>query len=150
MDELIQRLNGAAVRYAVIGGQAIRFEGMPRFTMDWDFFVPPRDEANFGRLNAVLQDELDMPVEPLGSHGENFIQTYQTRWGVVQFHLGVPGLPKFDDVEARAVMRTTESGTPVRCVSGIDLLSAKLAANRPQDQVDIAFLQQKKENGTLK
>jgi len=45
MDELIARFNAAGVRYLVIGGQAIRLKGMPRFTMDWDFYIPPRDAA---------------------------------------------------------------------------------------------------------
>jgi hypothetical protein len=31
MDELIERFNKNGVRYLLIGGQAIRLEGMPRF-----------------------------------------------------------------------------------------------------------------------
>ena len=41
MDELIQRLNAQGIRYLVIGGQAARLEGVPRFSMDWDFYLPP-------------------------------------------------------------------------------------------------------------
>ncbi len=118
----------------------MRLSGMPRFSMDWDFFVPPRDEDNIARLNAVLGDELDLPLIPLGPHGENFIQTYQTRWGVVQFHLGLPGVPKFDEAERQALMRQNEVGTRIPCLSGPHLLAAKQAANRPQDQADIEFL----------
>jgi hypothetical protein len=97
MDELIVSLNSAGIRYLVAGGQAMRLVGMPRFSMDWDLFIPPRDQDNFGRINEVLEDELDVPLIPLGSHGENFVQTYQTRWGVLQFHLGLPGVPRFDE-----------------------------------------------------
>ena len=43
MDEVIARFNASAVRYLLIGGQAVRLEGMPRFSMDWDFYIPPRD-----------------------------------------------------------------------------------------------------------
>ena len=43
MDELFQTLNAAGVRYLLVGGQAMRLFGMPRFSMDWDFFIPPRD-----------------------------------------------------------------------------------------------------------
>jgi hypothetical protein len=86
----------------------------------------------------------------LGPKGENFVQTYQTRWGVLQFHLGAPGLPKFEIVEAASVTRTTEQGTPIRCVSGTHLLSAKEAANRPQDQTDIQFLRELRRVGALK
>ena len=45
MDELLARLNSGSVRYLLIGGQALRLLGLPRFSMDWDFFIPPRDET---------------------------------------------------------------------------------------------------------
>lgn len=150
MDELLKIFNQANVRYVLIGGQAMRLLGMPRFSMDWDLLVPPRDEANFARINQLLDQDLDLPLLSLGPKGENFVQTYQTRWGVVQFHLGAPGLPKFEQVEAASVVRTTEHGTPVRCASGKHLLSAKEAANRPQDQPDIQFLNELRRAGGLK
>lgn len=46
MKELFSALNAARVRYLLVGGQAMRLHGMPRFSMDWDFFIPPRDEEN--------------------------------------------------------------------------------------------------------
>ena len=54
MEELLKKLNDAGVRYVVIGGQAMLQEGMPRFTLDWDLFIPPFDQANFDKLNAAL------------------------------------------------------------------------------------------------
>lgn len=142
MDELIQQWNVAGVRYLLVGGQALRLLGMPRFTMDWDFFIPGRNQDNLGRLNALLEKEIDEPLVPLGPVGENFIQTYQTRFGVLQFHLGLPGVPRFDDAEKRARLCPTESGTLVRCLSIDDLLASKTASARPQDQLDIAFLKE--------
>jgi hypothetical protein len=147
MLPLIRLLNENRIRYLVIGGQAIRFEGMPRVTLDWDLFVPRHDAGNLRRLNETLAEHLDTPVEALGPRGENFIQTYQTQWGVVQFHLAPAGLADFDVVESRSLLHTAEDGTPVRCVSGEDLLAAKLAANRPQDQVDIEFLRRRQALG---
>lgn len=149
MDELLKRLSAARIRYLLVGGQAMRLMGMPRFSMDWDFFIPPRDLENFTLLNSVLDIELDLPLVPLGSRGENFIQTYQTRWGILQFHLGLPGAPKFDEAEKHAALRQTESGTSVPCLSGPHLLAAKHAANRPQDQADIEFLLELKRLGKL-
>ena len=54
MNELILAFNAAGIRYLLVGGQAMRLTGMPRFSMDWDFFIPPRDEENFARLNGIL------------------------------------------------------------------------------------------------
>jgi hypothetical protein len=149
MNELLQRFNEAGIRYLLIGGQAMRLRGMPRYTMDWDFFIPPRDERNFQLLNEVLEEELDLPLIPLGPSGENFVQTYQTRWGVLQFHLGVPGVPRYDDAEKAADIRMTEREVPARCLSGMHLLQAKQAANRPQDQSDIEFLIELQKLGKL-
>jgi hypothetical protein len=149
MNELLQAFNAADIRYLLIGGQAMRLNGMPRYSMDWDFFIPPRDDENFLKLNQVLGEELDMPLVPLGLRGENFIQTYQTRWGVIQFHLGLPGVPRFDEAEKAGVLRETEYGVSVRCLSGVHLLAAKRAANRPQDQADISFLEELQRFGKL-
>ena len=149
MNELIQQFNEAGVRYLLIGGQAMRLTGMPRSTMDWDFFIPPRDEANFALLNKLLGDELDIPLIPLGPAGQNFMQTYQTSHGVLQFHLGLPGSRRFDEAEKAAVIRKTDKSVPVKCLSGLHLLAAKQAADRPQDQADIEFLLELRRLGKL-
>jgi len=141
MDDVIRRLNERGVRYLVIGGQALRLAGMPRFSMDWDVYIPPRDAESLALINEILGDELDVPLVPLGPHGANFVQTYQVREGIIQFHLGGPGLPPFEEAEERAVTLETEKGTPVRCLSREDLLESKRRANRPQDQGDIEFLE---------
>jgi len=149
MDEVIRRFNEHGVRYLVIGGQAVRLEGCPRYSMDWDVYIPSRDTANIERINQVLGDEIDVPLIPMGPRGENFVQTYQTQWGVLQFHLTGPGLPPFDEAEQRAVLHMTEEGVPVRCLAGSDLLESKKRANRPSDSVDIDFLEKKKSLGLL-
>ncbi|MCQ2380665.1 MAG: nucleotidyltransferase [Victivallaceae bacterium] len=146
MERLLSKLNEAGVRYVVIGGQAMLQEGMPRFTLDWDIFIPPFDEENFSRLNNALVDELDMAVEPLDiKTGEGFVQTFQTSVGVVQFHLSPPGLPRFQIVEDRAVIHEFH-GIPVKYLCLDDLLSSKLAVARDKDSDDILFLTTKKEN----
>lgn len=40
MDELFKELQAAGIRYLVVGGQAMRLMGMPRYSMDWDLFIP--------------------------------------------------------------------------------------------------------------
>ena len=140
MDEVIRRFAAHRVRYLLIGGQAVRLAGLPRFSMDWDFFIPPRDVENLRRIEKALGDELDCPLDPLGPRGENAIQTYQTQWGVIQFHLGGPGLPAFDLAEQRAQAYATENGTPTRCLGLADLIESKQRAGRPQDVQDAEFL----------
>ena len=106
MNELLLQFNAAGIRYLLIGGQAMRLTGMPRFSMDWDFFIPPRDPKRLTSLNRLSKQELDAPLVPLGPKGENFIQTYQTRWGVLQFHLGLRAF--------RALMRRNGPVSPAK------------------------------------
>ena len=146
MEELLKKLNDAQVRYVVIGGQAMLQEGMPRFTLDWDLFIPPFDTDNFAKLNSALAGELDMAVEPLDvKTGEGFVQTFQTSAGIIQFHLSPPGLSKFAEVEARAVTRDY-NGVPVKYLCLDDLLNSKLAIARDKDADDILFLKIKKQH----
>jgi hypothetical protein len=140
MDEVIATFNKNGVRYLLIGAQAVRLHGMPRYSFDWDFYVPAKDEENFKKINLLLAEDLDMPLLPLGTRGENFIQTYQTKYGLLQFHLLGPGFPPFEEAERDAAMLTLESGTNVRCVSAPVLLRMKEASNRAQDQADILYL----------
>jgi hypothetical protein len=37
---------------------------MPRFSLDWDLFIPPRDAANLERINAILESEAQEGLEP--------------------------------------------------------------------------------------
>ncbi len=149
MEPLIELFNLHKIRYLVIGGQAVRLEGFPRFSMDWDVLIPPHDLDNIARINALLENELDYPLEPLGPHGENFIQTYQTRWGILQFHLGAPGLARFDTLESRAVERMLSEGIVTKCICGTDLLASKRATHRAADIEDIEFLETKQQAGLL-
>ena len=141
MDEVIQLFNENAIRYLVFGGQAVRLEGMPRYTMDWDVFIPGKDLDNIQLINELLEGDLDLELVPMGEHGENLIQTYQTRWGIIQFHLAVAGIRSFDEAEKRAVFHDDENGSNVKCLSIEDLIASKKAVARPQDQADIEFLE---------
>lgn len=144
MDELIQCFNENSIRYLVFGGQAVRLEGMPRFSMDWDLFIPGKDAKNMERINELLVGELDLPLVPVGPRGENLIQTYQTRWGIVQFHLAVAGIRSFADAEAHATEHANENGVKVKTFSLDDLVASKEAVGRPQDLEDIEFLRLKR------
>ena len=145
MDELIRWFNENSIRYLVFGGQAVRLEGMPRFSMDWDLFIPSKDDQNMARINELLVDELDLPLVPIGPRGENLIQTYQTRWGIIQFHLAVAGIRSFDDAEARATEHANENGLMVKTFSLDDLVTSKEAVGRPQDLADVEFLKIKQQ-----
>ncbi|OQW96168.1 MAG: hypothetical protein BWK77_06110 [Verrucomicrobia bacterium A1] len=142
MDDVIRRLDASGARCLLIGGQAMRLEGMPRFSMDWDFLIDD-NPPNLARIAECLGDELDLPLVPRGPKGENIVQTYQTRWGVLQFHLAIPGIASFQDAWGRRERRPSDQGVLFLCLSTRDLLAAKRASGRPQDLIDAEFLAQK-------
>jgi len=142
MEPLIQAMEKAHVRYLLIGGQAMRLHGMPRFPMDWDIYLPRNDAQNSERLNTALAPFIEEPVTPLGPREAGVVQTFQIPYGLIQFHLLVPGLSGFDEMEAETEELADEHGNLLKCLPADHLLETKLAANRPQDQADIAFLQE--------
>jgi hypothetical protein len=145
MEVQLSQMNALGARYVVIGGQAMLQEGMPRFTLDWDLFIPYDDSNNFDRINQALAGELDLDLLPFDPKtGEGFIQTFQTGAGIIQFHQMVPGLPKFDSVETRSIIRDYK-GVPIRYLCLDDLLASKLAVARDKDSDDILFLTMKKQ-----
>jgi predicted nucleotidyltransferase len=148
VNDVIRQLAQAKVRFIIIGGHAIRYAGFPRFTQDWDLYIPPRDAENFAKINCAMEEERDIEVLPLGPNGENFIQTFQTQWAVLQFHLIVAGIPSFEEAEAEAV-EVTDGGVKVKRLSGRHLLAAKEKAGRPSDQQDIFFLRELQRQGKL-
>ena len=83
--------------------------------MDWDFFVPAHDLANFEKLNNLLSDELREDIIPLSPTGEGFIQTFQTQNGIIQFHLLLPGIKSFDEAEKKGPKIKGESCLPTEC-----------------------------------
>ncbi len=143
METIISLFNSNQVRYLLIGGQAVRLFGMPRYSMDWDLYIPGRDLDNIKIINLLLSGVIDMDLEPLGDKGQNFIQTYQTEYGIIQFHLAPLCLPPFDQAEKRSVTAKSETGLEIKCLSPEDLYECKKKVNRPKDEADILFLERK-------
>ena len=141
METIIQRFNDSGIKYLVIGGQCIRLLGMPRYSMDWDFYIPGKDIENLDKLNGVLDGIIDMDIEPLGDKGQNFIQTFQTVYGIMQFHLAPVALPPFGEAYSRHFTYVTDNGVSIKTISPEDLYLCKVKINRPKDAEDILYLQ---------
>jgi predicted nucleotidyltransferase len=148
VNEAVKKLANAGVRFIVMGGHAIRYAGFARPTMDWDLFIPPHDQENLRKINQTLDKELDMEVVELGPKGEHFIQTFQTQWAILQFHLIVAGIRSYEEAEASAVS-VVDDGVRVKRLSGRHLLATKEKANRGKDEDDLKFLRSLQREGVL-
>jgi hypothetical protein len=140
VEQIIELFNENNIKYLVIGGQAIRLMGMPRYSMDWDIYIPGKDIGNINKINELLSNILNMELEPLGPQGLNFIQTFQTPYGILQFHLAPVAIAKFSETSKTAKRLTTETGVAIKCISPEELYKCKKKIARPQDEADILFL----------
>jgi hypothetical protein len=140
--DLFRAFNAADARYLVVGGYAVIFHTEPRYTKDIDIWVEPTAE-NAPRVYRALA-EFGAPLEGLSTRDlTDPLLVYQI--GIepnrVDVIMGVPGLD-FEPAYLRAV-RTTYGGEAIRIVSLADLITAKRAAGRLQDLLDVERLTEK-------
>lgn len=127
------------IKYLVVGGMAVSFHAVPRYTKDLDLLVyvkPPQQQMLFQCLRDFgVPTHLISPEDFLK---EDFV-----------FHFGVPpwrvdmltSIPGVDFAEAYAERVFMPLGDySASCLSRDWLLRAKKASGRPQDLLDIAAL----------
>jgi hypothetical protein len=133
-------LNGAEVRYLVVGAYAVTFHARPRFTKDLDVWVDPEPAnavrawkalAAFGApMGEVRPEDLTKP--------ELVFQI-----GVVPNRIDI--LTQIEGVDfgvAWARRAAAEyDGRPIQIISRQDLIANKRAVGRPQDLLDVAELE---------
>ena len=138
-EELLELLNAHKAEYLVVGGYALAFHGVPRFTGDIDLFVKP-ESANAKRILSVLNE--------FGFGSLNFSESdFTSPDNVVQ--LGVPPVRvdimtsltgvSWEKAEAGKI-RGSYGTTAVSFISKKDLIANKKALGRNKDMADIEAL----------
>ena len=154
LRELLERLIEAEVRFVLVGGLAVNAWGHLRGTRDVDL-VPDPDRENLTRLNELLRGlggKCDVDGRLLDS---NAILTFlwtgdrtfiHTELGPIDILQGLPQVPRFEELDKRAVDVDLD-GLVVRVCSLEHLLEMKRASERPRDREDIAALEVAQEPG---
>jgi predicted nucleotidyltransferase len=148
LTEVVRMLNGAGVRYVVIGGWAALIHGVARSTNDVDV-VYARDADNIRRLAEALRPwkpylrgaPPGLPFrwdEPTIRAGLNF--TLVTERGDLDLLGYVVGGRTYEELLPFTEEVTTD-GSPCRVVTLERLIQLKRAAGRPKDFEAIAELQ---------
>ena len=140
--EFFESFNAHEVRYLVVGGYAVGFHGLPRYTGDIDTWVEPTPENSRRTVAAMADFGFVSPgLEPDAFAVENVVvQIGQSplRIDVMTSPSGVAFGPCFEarlDVEA--------DGVPIHVI-GLDCLRAnKAASGRPQDLADLSRLSER-------
>lgn len=139
-EGFLELLNTHAVEYLVIGGYAVGFHAVPRFTKDLDVLVRPQP-ANAERVIAALTAFIgppDISVERLSSPDlVLMLGIPPTRIDVLTSISGVA----FEEAWPRRV-EGPYGGQTVWFIGREDLIAAKLAAGREQDLIDVRRLEQ--------
>lgn len=147
-DELLQRLVGAKVDFVLVGGLAVNAWGVVRGTKDVDVVVNP-DPENLTRLaetavaagGHVQAEEMlaGSPASIAALLGSGDRVVIETRLGVLDVIQGMPGVPGYEELSARAT-QTTILGAEINVCGLDDLRAMKRAAGRTRDLADLEDL----------
>ena len=154
IEQVLDALNRACVRYLVVGGVAVVLHGHLRTTADLDLVIQ-LERGNVLRAMSALRDLQYRPRAPVPS--EAFAEReVRGEWirekGLAVFSLWSPGHPTlevdvfvsepfdFDAVYARAV-RVPLERSEVTVIALQDLIALKRQVGRPRDQEDVAALE---------
>jgi hypothetical protein len=137
--ELLSVLNAYNVKYLVVGAYAVSVYAQPRATKDLDILVKP-DAENAKAVYAALT-QFGAPLEGLtfADFAERGPFFHMGREPVaVDILTEIPGV-EFDAAWERRVEEIIDVATGLKAslISREDLITAKLAAARPQDLADV-------------
>jgi hypothetical protein len=140
--DLFSALSTAGAEFLVVGGHAVMFHTVPRFTKDIDVWVRPTQENArrvYDALRAFGAPMSDLTVADLATVGTIF------QIGLAPNRIDV--LTSIESVEFEGAWQrrvsTTYGGVPIHVLSIEDLLTNKRAVGRPQDLLDVALLERR-------
>jgi hypothetical protein len=155
LDRVFQALNAAHVRYVVVGGVAVVLHGHARFTKDLDLAIDLDPEPAGRAIDALTGLGLrpSVPVDPSAFADPRVRHEWAQTRGMRVFSLRDWDNPlhvvdlfvespfEFETVWERADTMQVAGGE-IRVASIADLIALKRAADREQDRIDIARLQE--------
>lgn len=153
-EPLFAALEGARVRYVVVGGVATVLHGFARLTGDIHLAVDLAPAEARKTIRALTDFGLQprVPVDPLAFADEETRRRWSAEKGMRVFSMWDPANPMrevdlfvenpidFEQLWSRAVLIDLGT-TRVRVVSIPDLIALKRIAGRPQDVADIEALE---------
>lgn len=141
--DLFSELNAAEARFLIIGAHAVIFYAVPRYTKDVDLWIEPsldnarRVWAALGSFGAPMDD---LSVEDLQTPGTVF------QIGVEPNRIDV--LTSLEGLEFAEAWKRREASSygdvPISILGLDDLIMCKRQAGRPQDLLDVSWLEKAK------
>ena len=146
--DLLSAFHAHGVKYLIVGGYAVIFHAQPRYTKDIDIFIkanPANAQATYTALSEFGAALGGIKPEDFADPGTFFRFGRDPRGFDILPHL--PGVDFDAAWDRRLETRIDpESGLMAFVISREDLISAKLAAGRPQDLADVDAIQRAAES----
>jgi hypothetical protein len=155
VETIVDALNGAGVRYLVVGGLAVVAHGLVRLTADVDLVLDPEIGAMRRALGALgglgYRPRAPVALEEFADPENR--RAWRREKGLTVFSIFSPAHPAteidlfaetpfdFEQAYARAARFEVATGITATFVGLEDLLSMKRAAGRPQDLEDVRGLE---------
>jgi hypothetical protein len=136
--DLLSAFHAHGVRYLLVGGYAVIFHAQPRFTKDIDLFI----KADSVNAQAVFAALAAFGESLQGIRPEDFAERVSLfRFGRGPHGFGIlPDIPGVDFEAAweRRIEGVIDPANGLKAffISASDLITAKIAAGRPQDLAD--------------
>ena len=137
--DLLAAFENSQAEYLLIGGYAVTLHSEPRYTKDIDLWIGSSAE-NLERVAAALE-AFGAPasaIDDVKTCAADEIVCNGSPPGRVDILKSIPGIEFADAYSNRVAIRLGEVTASV--ISIADLITAKTAAGRPQDLVDVAAL----------
>ena len=139
--DFLAALNLEKVKYILVGGYSVILHGYSRTTGDMDLWVE-RSEENYNRIKQAFfhfgMPVFDMTQENFLSHPNWDVFTFGTPPVAIDLMVQLKGLD-FNNAYVKSVL-FEDDGLTILTIHKDDLIKAKLSANRPKDQDDLANL----------
>ncbi|MCB0260241.1 MAG: nucleotidyl transferase AbiEii/AbiGii toxin family protein [Calditrichaeota bacterium] len=144
---ILSALSAGNVDYILIGGLAVAYHGIPRFTEDIDLFVR-RDPENISRLKNALRMVFDDESINEITY-DDLVEYAVVRYGTPDdFYIDVMDRIgeafTYEDLEYEVIEM---DGIPVRIATIETLIKLKKGTIREVDRLDVAMLQEKLQGG---
>lgn len=139
-EELFKILNAYGIKYLLVGGHAVIFYSVPRFTKDIDVWISPDLNDPQTIYKALIEFGAPLKnIKPEAFADKKNIYQIGVHPVRIDILMDVQGISAKDAWNSRT---KTKFGRTALSVIGIkDLIRAKKIANRPQDKLDVRHLE---------
>ena len=139
-DDLLSAFCAAEVRFLVVGAHAVIHYTVPRYTKDLDLWIDPTPENAKRAYSALVR--FGAPLEGIAAEDlstPGVVLQIGVEPNRVDLMTEITGLV-FAEAWQRRVL-ATYGGSSIGLLSLEDLVTSKRAAGRPQDRLDLDWLE---------